>query len=131
MKILVVEDEALIALNLRDVLEESGHQVVAIADDTPSALLAATHYSPDLALVDMRLAGGDSGMDVARKISALGVTVIFATGNCPGEIEDPVAVGCLHKPLSDAQVIAGVAIAEAVANHQPPPPPPAGMHLFL
>ena len=130
MKILIVEDEALIALNIRDVLEDYGHQVVEIADDEPSALLAATHYRPDLALVDMRLAGGDSGMEVARKISAMGVAVIFATGNCPGKLVDEVAIGCLHKPLSDAQIVAGVAIAEAVVSEASPPPPPPGMHMF-
>lgn len=131
MKILIVEDEALVAMNMRDVLEDHGHQVVEIADDEASATVAATHYRPDIALVDMRLAGGDSGMNVARNMNALGIAVVFATGNCPGLQVDGLALGCLHKPLSDEQVIAGISLAEAVRQQASnPPPTPLGMHLF-
>ena len=41
MKILIVEDEALVAMNMQDVLEAQGHQVIKIADDEESAILAA------------------------------------------------------------------------------------------
>ena len=131
MKILIVEDEALVAMNLQAVLEDHGHEVVEIADDEASAILAGTHFRPDLALVDIRLAGGDSGVAVAEKLSALGVAVVFATGNCPGSTGKKLALGCLHKPLSDEQVIAGVQVADALRQPtQNPPPPPPGMHLF-
>ena len=66
MKILIVEDEALVAMSMELVLEDHGHEVVDIADDLASAILAATHFRPELALVDMRLAGGDSGLHVAE-----------------------------------------------------------------
>ena len=131
MKVLIVEDEALVAMNLQAVLEDHGYQVVEIADDEASAVLAGTHFRPDLALVDIRLAGGDSGVEVARKLNALGIAVVFATGNCPGLKGESLALGCLHKPLSDEQLIAGMQVAEALRQaSQNPPPPPPGMHLF-
>ena len=131
MKILIVEDEALIAMSIEAILEDNGYDVVEIADDEASALEAAKRHNPELALVDMRLAGGDSGLSVARKLNAMRVGVVFATGNCPGAAIQKLAIGCLHKPLSDDQIIAGVSVADAkrrgAAN---PPPPPPGMHLF-
>lgn len=131
MKILIVEDEALVAMNMESVLEDHGHEVVGVADDEASAVLAATHFKPDLALVDMRLAGGDSGLNVARRLKSMGISVVFATGNCPGKETEGVAIGCLHKPLSDQQILAGISVADAVRQKAPnPPPPPPGMHLF-
>ena len=104
MKILIVEDEALVAMNMQDVLESQGHEVIKIADNEESAILAAIHCKPDLALVDMRLSGGGCGLVVARQ---------------------------MHEPLSDNQLIAGVLVANALQNRSANPPPiPAGMHLY-
>ena len=131
MKILIVEDEALIAMSIEAILEDNGYDVVDIADDEASALEAANRHNPELALVDMRLAGGDSGLSVARKLNAMGVAVVFATGNCPGPAIRKLAIGCLHKPLSDEQIIAGVSVADAKRRGAANPPPPLpGMHLF-
>lgn len=131
MKILIVEDEALVAMSIESVLEDHGHEVVDIADDLASAILAATHFRPELALVDMRLAGGDSGLSVAEKLRSMGIAVVFATGNCPGSDVQDLAIGCLHKPLSDQQIVAGISVAEAMRRKVPnPPPPPPGMDLF-
>ena len=131
MKILIVEDEALVAMNIQDVLECQGHEVVEIADDKESAISAAIRYQPDLALVDVRLSGGDSGLDVAQRMREIGVAVVFATGNCPGSQHAEIALGCLHKPLSDDQIIAGVSVAEIIRKQTTPSPtPPPGMHLF-
>ena len=131
MKILIVEDEALIAMSIEAVLEDNGYDVVEIADDEASALVAAARHDPELALVDMRLAGGDSGLSVAQKLNAMGVAVVFATGNCPGAAIENLAIGCLHKPLSDDQIIAGLSVADAKRRGADnPPPPPLGMHLF-
>ena len=130
-KILIVEDEALVAIGIQAALEEHGYEVVAVADDEASAVRAAADHAPDLALVDMRLSGGDSGLDVAAGLYSLNVAVVFATGNCPGrELREDLAIGCLHKPLSDDQLLAGIAVARARKNGCPHPAPPPGMHLF-
>lgn len=130
MKILIVEDEALTAMNMEAVLEDLGHQIVGIADDEPSAILAAKNFAPDLAFVDVQLAGGHSGKNVAQEIMALGVRVIFATGNCPGDLDSEIAFGCLHKPISDEQLAGGAAVADALIRSEPCPQLPRGMHLF-
>lgn len=131
MKILIVEDEALIAMSIEAVLEDNGYDVVEIADDEASAILAAARHNPELALVDRRLAGGDSGLSVAQKLNAMGVAVAFATGNCPCPAIENLAIGCLHKPLSDDQIIVGLSVANAkLRGASNPPPPPPGMHLF-
>ena len=131
MKILIVEDEALTAMNMEAVLKDLGHHIVGIADDEPSAILAAKTFAPDLAFVDVQLAGGHSGKKVAQEITQLGVRVIFATGNCAGVMDSDYAIGCLHKPLSDDQLARGAAIAAAVISSTPYPELPRGMHLFL
>lgn len=130
MKILIVEDEALTAMSMQGVLEDHGHEVVAIADDKASAVNAALAYKPDLAFVDIQLAGGDSGISVAETLSQQGIAVLFSTGNCPGEAGSNLALGCLHKPVSDDLIISGAAIVEAIAKNAAPPSPPRGMHLF-
>lgn len=130
MKILIIEDEALTAMNMEAVLEDLGHQIVAIADDEPSAMLATKNFAPDLAFVDVQLAGGHSGKKVAQEIAELGVQVIFTTGNCPGVIDLDYAIGCLHKPISDEQLVGGAAIADAIIRSEPLPKLPLGMHLF-
>lgn len=132
MKILIVEDEAISALSMEAVLQEHGHEVVAIADDECSAIRAAAEREPDLAFVDMRLSCGDCGLSVARRLCEMGVTVVFATGNCPGHDLGDLALGCLHKPISDDLLVRSVMVAEAKARRCDNfPPPPPGMHLFV
>jgi len=131
MKILIVEDEAITALSMEATLQDHGHEVVAIADDESSAIRAAAEHTPELALVDMRLSRGDCGLSVARHLRERGVVVVFATGNCPGQDLGNLALGCLHKPISDDQLVRSLVVAEARARQVGnPPPPPPGMHLF-
>ena len=68
LKILIVEDEPLLAATLKHLVELNPlHQVTGIADDLPSALAAAEERRPDLALVDLQLARGSTGFSVAVK----------------------------------------------------------------
>lgn len=130
MRILIVEDEALTAMSMQLTLEDHGYEIVATADDCASAVAQAKMHRPELAFVDIQLSGGDSGLDVAQDLVAMGISVIFATGNCPGDRAASLAIGCLHKPISDEQLLRGVAIAKSVMERKPPPPPPSGMHVF-
>src|SRR5919107_3429438 len=101
LRIMIVEDEALVALEIGGMLAMAGHEAVGQADDLPSAVAAAEAEKPDLALVDIQLAQGTSGLDVAAALRERGVPVLFATGNCPTERGRGLALGCLHKPISD------------------------------
>jgi DNA-binding response OmpR family regulator len=133
LRILVVEDEALVALEIESIITTAGHVVVGVAEDRVSAaeLARRTDPRPNLALVDMRLANGASGLEVAADLIALGIAVLFVTGNCPAERGQGLAVGCLHKPFTEGELLASVAAAEAVLRRRPLPRRlPSGLHLY-
>jgi CheY-like chemotaxis protein len=78
-EVLVIEDEPLIALDLKRVLEGLGHSV-AIARTRDDALRAATLRNPGLVVADIRLADGSSGLDAVNDLlCSLAVPVIFVT----------------------------------------------------
>jgi two-component system, response regulator PdtaR len=133
LRVLVVEDESLVALEIESLLTAAGHAVVGVAEDRASAaeLARVTEPVPDLALVDMRLAHGANGLEVAADLAALGIAVLFVTGNCPAERGQGLALGCLHKPFTEGELVASVAAAEAVLGRRPLPRRlPSGLHLY-
>ena len=82
--ILIIEDEALVAMELRFVLEDLGHEVVATVADAASALAIVRETDIDLALVDIHLSDGPTGVALGRKLGQdFGVSVLFMTAN-PG-----------------------------------------------
>ena len=126
-KILIVEDEALVAWNMKDILEHDGLTCVDIAPDLPTA----ERYfdcSIDLALVDLNLRDGLTGPQIGARLSSVGTRVIFITAN-PAQIEGGVAgtIGVLSKPTDDATLLA--AVNYALQRNQPVTPP-AALKLF-
>lgn len=77
--ILVAEDEAIIAHDLCDTVEEAGFIVSGPFDDASSAMLAFQKHKPDLAILDINLAGG-TAYSLAEKMMAEDVPVIFHSG---------------------------------------------------
>lgn len=132
MRLLLVEDEGLVALEMEWILTTAGHSVIGIAVDHASvtALLDQPGQRPDLALVDIRLANGSSGLQVAQDLAAIGVPVLFVTGNCPPERPAVSAVGCLHKPFTETELINSVAAADAMRRGIPPAGIPLGLCLY-
>ncbi|MBQ0823311.1 response regulator [Microvirga terrae] len=106
LRILVVEDEILIALELESLLQDLGHDVVAIAASSGEALARGRELKPDLAFVDIHLADGPTGVDVARRLAAeLQVTVLFMTANTKRIPEDFAgAWGVIAKPYTERGV---------------------------
>jgi CheY-like chemotaxis protein len=81
VRVLVIEDEAVIALDVAKVVRNAGHQVVGIAATEKAAVELAEKHAPDLVLADIQLQGGDSGMAAVRAILAsTTVPIIFVTG---------------------------------------------------
>lgn len=78
--VLIVEDEALVALYLEDTLDALGYQCCGVADSADEAVSLATTQRPALALVDVGLRGSRDGIAVASELTDLGVAVIFLTG---------------------------------------------------
>lgn len=129
MRIAIIEDEALVAMEIEMHLQDAGHIVVGIADTLADAVALAERERPELALVDIQLSAGSNGLDVARAFNALDIVCLFATGNCPGADHDH-AVGCLHKPYSGPQLLKAIGTAEAAAKGLRPQNIPSVMHLF-
>jgi CheY-like chemotaxis protein len=130
LKILVVEDEALVAMLIEDALGLHGHQVVGVADTATAAFAIVERDRPDMALCDVRLADGDSGVSIAETLAASGIICLFLSGNCPSSSAHPQIVGCLPKPFHTASIGAAIQAAHAIARGEPPAQPPPGMLIY-
>lgn len=80
-RILIVEDEPLIAEDLRAMLEELGHVVCGVAADADAAMARAERERPDLALLDIRLSGNKDGIAVAEAFVAIDLPFLYITSH--------------------------------------------------
>jgi CheY-like chemotaxis protein len=79
-KVLIIEDEPIIALDLENLVTELGHKVVAIAATKDDAVAKAKSERPGLVLADINLGEGGSGIDaVAEILASFDIPVIFIT----------------------------------------------------
>jgi len=103
MRVLIVEDEVLVAAELAWLVEELGHEVVGQAISSDEALELAQKHKPDLALVDIHLTDGPTGVEVARRVSQdCGSMVLFMTANQKRVPDDFAgAAGLIAKPYSE------------------------------
>ena len=79
--ILIVEDESIIALNLKYDLEDLGYEVIDIVDNGDDAIYKAVEFRPDLTIMDINLKGEVNGIQAAKKILALDLAIIYLTAN--------------------------------------------------
>lgn len=114
LRILLVEDEALVAMLVEDALVLHGHVVTGIADTRADALALAAADPPDLALCDVRLARGDCGREIAATLAGQGIPCLFLSGNCPDVADHPLILGCVAKPFHTAAI--GPVIDAALAR---------------
>ncbi|MGX1308783.1 DNA-binding response OmpR family regulator [Amorphus suaedae] len=118
MRVLIVEDEWLVAEDLEYEISEAGYEVTGIARTMAEALSEANASRPDIAVMDVRLAGGDCGVDVARKLKTeFDVRCIFASGTLSDKIEtirefDPEPLGLLTKPVQRNDLLKALSKAE-------------------
>ncbi len=115
-RILIVEDEALVAMANAETLELGGCTVTGIAASHEEALAAAAADPPDIALMDIRLKGPVDGIDTARELKRRhGCRIVFCTGQgdrTTRERADAVgASGYLKKPFTPAQLVQAVEAA--------------------
>ena len=128
MRILVVEDEVIIAFHMEALLLEDGHRVVGLARDARSARVLAHDKNPDLALVDVVLVDGETGPEIARHLEAMGIPVLFVTasaGRLPPDLAG--ALGIVAKPITEHVLKSAVRYADAHRRGQPPKEPPPGL----
>ena len=129
-RILVVEDEPLVAFDNETILQDAGYEVVATVDSFADAA-AVIHSDPlDLVLTDLSLAGEGSGLDVARAAAARGIPVLFVTGNCTAEAQT-LAVGCLAKPYSERVLLGTLAAVDQHLQGRAPKRVPEELTLYV
>jgi DNA-binding response OmpR family regulator len=112
-RILIVEDEPLVAFDNEYMLTDAGYKVVATVDSSSAAIDVIEAEALDLVLTDIRLSGEGDGVDVARAASAKGVAVLFVSGNCSEEAKS-LALGCLAKPYSERTLLGAL---DAIDSH--------------
>jgi len=129
-KILIVEDEFLVALNLRQTLAALGFDTLGIAPDAPTAFKLADQ-KPDIALVDVNLRDGETGPGIGRRLAhEYGAVVLFVTAN-PARLGDGIegTLGCLCKPVDhdDVQQVLDFLV---VFQDNPAATPPPALRMF-
>lgn len=128
-RLLLVEDEPLVAFDTEHILRDAEFELVATVDRVADAIeVIRAGAEIDLVLVDISLADGN-GVDVAREAHGAGIAVLFVTGSCPQGGRE-VAAGCLAKPYAQRDLLASIAAIEAVLDGRAPKRMPTGFSLF-
>lgn len=115
-RILVVEDEQVIAINLRESLESLGYVVPALAATGAAAIAKATELRPDLVLMDIRLKGDMDGIQAAEQIwQTLQIPVIYVTGHSDQSTLERAKVtapfGYILKPIGEKELYIAIETA--------------------
>jgi len=120
-RLLIVEDEAIVAMDLQQRLERLGHQVVGTAATGEAAIQRAEEVRPDITLMDIRLKGEMDGVTAAAEIDRrFGTPVVFLTAHSDTPtVQRATAAepfGYILKPVDDREL--EIAIAVARYRHQ-------------
>lgn len=115
LRVLIAEDDPLVAITLSDQLAELGHIVVAVASDGQEAIDMATREPPELALLDIKMPNVD-GIAAAEQIAAqvdIPMLMLTAYSDRPLVIRaaEAGALGYLLKPISSEELAANISLA--------------------
>ncbi|MER3434006.1 MAG: hybrid sensor histidine kinase/response regulator [Leptolyngbya sp. ERB_1_1] len=115
-RILIVEDESIIALDIQTSLQNAGYQVVSIATSAEEALSDTANLQPDLVLMDIRLRSETDGVETAEQIwQNWQLPVIFLTAhadeNTLSRAKQTQPFGYILKPFEDRELITMIEIA--------------------
>lgn len=115
-KVLIVEDELIIAEDLKEILLELGYKVTGIAKDIKEAKDILIQEVPDIVLLDIRLRDGDNGIDLARFIrKTMHMPIIFITSYSDKDTlkraKEVKPDGYLVKPVEKGDLFSSIEIA--------------------
>lgn len=128
-RILIVEDEPLVAFDNETSLSADGYTVVATVDNVADALAIIDTAELDLVLTDISLGGIGDGLDVARHASAKGVPVLFVSGAAPPQAR-ALGLGHLAKPYNDRALKTALDYLDRQLAGDKPGKLPAGLTLY-
>lgn len=122
LRILIADDESIIRLDLKEMLEEHGHQVIGEATDGQVAVDLADRLAPDLIVMDIKMPNLD-GLGAVKLINAAGkkrVPVVMVTAySQPELVEQAVELGVfayLVKPIKEADILPTIEVAMSRAD---------------
>jgi DNA-binding response OmpR family regulator len=133
LKVLIAEDDLMIADAAEDALTAHGFEVCGIARTVAEAVSLGLLHKPDLAVIDMRLADGGLGNEIVDQLNALGgLGVLYATANpLLTALTGAAGHACLVKPYSAEALVRGLEIvADMVTIGAAVPPFPRGFQLL-
>lgn len=108
LRVLVVEDEMLVAMNIEDMLLDLGHEVAGLASRLESALILARESAFDVGMLDVNLAG-QASFPVADVLRERGIPFLFATGyGVQGIAEAYRSATVLQKPFRERDLEAAL-----------------------
>ena len=128
-RILIVEDEPLVAFDNEYMLQDADYEVVATVDSYADAAQVIGAEQIDLVLTDISLAGEGSGIDVARVAGAKNIPVLFVTGHGTAEARS-LALGCLAKPYSERVLLGALKAIDAHLQGKAPRKLPEQLTLY-
>ena len=115
VRVVIAEDEAIIRLDLKEILEEEGYEVVGETGRGDEAVELVKEHDPDLAILDIRMPGMD-GLSAAREIagerrSAVLILTAYSQRNLIEEARDAGALAYLVKPFQRSELIPAIEVA--------------------
>ena len=124
LSVLVVEDQALIAMDTEDTLRNLGAGDVRLAPSVQDAMRLLDSFLPDVAILDFSL-GGETSAEIADRLTAQGVPFLFATGYGDGVVmpERFRHLPLLRKPVNGSHLAARIATAHAASRPEGPAEP--------
>jgi CheY-like chemotaxis protein len=133
LRFLVVEDEALLAMDLEMMIEDAGHRVVGQAARLADMDRLDDEIDPQVAFVDIQLADGSSGLEVCKQIRERwpSAIVIFVTANpTMAALDLHGGHGLIAKPFSRAGFVAAMRyLTKGISDPPPDTDPPAALSL--
>jgi two-component system, response regulator PdtaR len=117
MRVLIVEDDVLLAYDVETTLRDAGHEVLGPASTAEAAYCFAQHH-PDLALLDIRLLDGATGPEIGRELRRRwNIPSLFLTASQHEAMQNQdAALGLLLKPIVGEDLIEAIAVIEDIAN---------------
>ena len=111
-KILIAEDEKIIALDLKMILEKAGYSVIAILDNLDDISAKISEIKPNLVLLDINLDEKYEGLRVAGYLNKLGIRLIFISGstdqNAIRWAKSIKSCGFISKPFDELRILSAV-----------------------
>ena len=116
LKVLIAEDDLIMADMLEEALINNGYEVCGIASTVEKAVAMGEHHKPDLAVLDLKLAEGGRGTDIANSLKRQGrIGVLYATGHArTTRLTGSDGEAFITKPYRTEDIVRGLAIVEQI-----------------